>query len=369
MNRLRRSTLLFGAAMSSCLPACGLLSIPSAPADIDPAFNTGDVPTPIMTEGEPGFIDEPLFTSVADKIGHHAATITELSDGELLAAWYSYDGPHELDGSAIYMARRPTADVPWSDPFLHIDREQGDGNPVLYSEGNRVWLFQAVVPQRWSTAHIEMQQSNDNGTSWSAPTIIAGPIGANVRFPPIRLTDGTYLLPAYNDLLLHSLFYTSSDGINWQWRSTLATPQQQAAIQPSVAELNNGDLIAVMRNVGKGELWAARSADKGDAWSPAAPAGFANPDSPAAILRLHSGNLLLVYNDSDTDRRPLVAALSADEGQTWPARRVIIDGDATYSYPTVMQTTAGAIHVVYSFNRDHIRHATFNEAWIAEDMN
>jgi predicted neuraminidase len=336
---------------------------PGPLANITIQFNVGGDPTPVASNGEAVFVSTVIFDSIPGKVGSHAPTITAFPDGELLVAWYSYAGPGELAGSAIYLSRRlPGAD--WEPPVLHVDRPEGDGNPVLYSEGDTVWLFQAVVPGGWSTARIEFQQSADRGRTWSAPRGIDGPLGSNVRYPPVRLADRTLLLPAYDDLLTRALFFESSEGDRWSLRSILTTARPHQCLQPALVALRDGRLLAVMRNSGRGWLWVTASDDGGRTWAPAADSGFPNPASAADFLRLASGNLVLVYNDSDTVRRPLSVAISGDEGRTWHRPRVLVDGDGDYAYPAAAQTPDGLIQVVYSHNREHIGHVVLNEAWI-----
>jgi predicted neuraminidase len=327
-------------------------------------FNLDGPPTAVVASGDPVFRTEPVFDRIPGKLGSHAPTITAFPGGELLAAWYSYSGPGELDGSAIYTAGwRPDAGG-WEPPQLHIDRPEGHGNPVLYSAGDDAWLFQAVVPGGWSTAHIEVQRSADRGRTWSVPRVIAGPLGSNVRFPPVRLSDGTLLLPAYDDLLQRSLFFASADGENWTLRSVIATAGPHRSIQPSVAVLEGGRLLSVMRNTGGGWLWVTASDDDGRGWTEPADSGFPNPASPAALLRLTSGDLVLVYNDSNALRRPLSIAVSGDDGATWHPPRVLVDGDGAYAYPSAVQTPDGLIHVVYSHDREWIGYIALNEAWL-----
>jgi predicted neuraminidase len=334
-------------------------------ADIALQFNVGGEPTPIVTSDEPVFLTEPVFDRIAGKTGSHAPTLTVFPDGELLAAWYSYSGPGELAGSAIYTARRPSASSAWEPPALHIDRPEGDGNPVLYSEGDAVWLFQTIVPGGWSTAHIEVQRSFDRGYTWSTPQVLSGALGSNVRFPPVRLADQTLLLPAYDDLFKQSLFFVSTDGNNWDLRSTLATNPPYPNLQPSVTVLESGRLLAVMRNGGGGGwLWVTVSDDGGQSWAAPADSGFPNPGSATALLKLASGHLVLVYNDSDTARHPLSIAISADEGITWYPPRVLVDGAGAYAYPAAVQSPDGRIQIVYSHDRERIQHLTLNEAWI-----
>jgi predicted neuraminidase len=356
MSTWSRAPALLGAI---CLLGCA-----SPFADIDVRFNTGGDPIPVATGADPVFVSAPLFETIPGKIGSHAPTLTAFPDGELLAAWYSYSGPGELDGSAIYLARRTAGANRWETPTLHIDRPQGDGNPVLYSEGDAVWLFQAVVPGGWSTSHIEVQRSSDRGHTWSSPRIVNAPLGANVRFPPVRLGDGKLLLPAYDDLLQRALFLVSADGEAWSRRSILATPPPHQAIQPSAVMLDGGRLLVVLRNTGQGWLWVSASDDGGRSWSAPADSGFPNPAAPAALLRLSNGHLALVFDDSRTARRPLSITISADDGVTWYSARVLVDGLGQYAYPAAVQTPDGRIHIVYSHNRDRIQHLTLNEAWI-----
>jgi hypothetical protein len=90
-----------------------LAGCPGPRADISLQFNAGGPLAPIDPDGDPVFTSEPLFDSMADKVGSHAPTITAFPDGELLVAWYSYSGPGELDGSAIYFARKPSGADRW----------------------------------------------------------------------------------------------------------------------------------------------------------------------------------------------------------------------------------------------------------------
>jgi len=355
---------LTGPGLAVLLAGCAGL-LPPVDGDLVLSFNV-EAGRPLPAAGDPFFQEADLFDAVPGKTGSHAPTIVALDDGELLAAWYSYSGPHELDGSALYTARRPPGGQ-WSDPRLHLDRPGGEGNPVLYAEGDRVWLFQAVTPLRWSSAHIELQCSLDRGRSWTPPRVVSDRLGSNVRFPPVRTPEGVLLLPAYDDLIRQSLFYESTDGESWRLRSWVHTDEPWANGQPSVARLSGGRLLAVMRNFGGGWLWAAASDDDGRSWSRPIDAGFPNPDAPAALLGLGDDQLLLVFNDSPSGRIRLTAALSADGGLSWPHRRVLAEGPGPVAYPAAALAPDGTIHVVWSQQRLTIRHAAFNQAWVVAD--
>jgi predicted neuraminidase len=67
----------------------------------------------------------------------------------------------------------------------------------------------------------------------------------------------------------------------------------------------------------------------------------------------------------------LAAAISDDEGGTWKFQRKLENqADGSYSYPSVIQSKDGKIHVTYSFHlpgdRKSIKHITFKEKWILD---
>lgn len=350
-----------GLALAGCGSAPSVLRAGHA----DLLFNViADSGSPVRTDDEPFFNDAPIFDAIPGRNHSHAATITTFPDGELLAAWYSYVGPDELNGSAIYTARRPAGSDTWDTPTLHIDRYGGDGNPVLYSEGDRVWMFQTFAPFGWNSGHVQIQDSFDRGHTWSRPRELGGPIGSNVRYPPVRTATGKLLLPAYDDWRQRTEFFVSDDGDTWTLEGTVTCNTPYECIQPTVVRLGTGRLLAVMRNVGQRWLWVMASDDDGQTWSTPIDAGFPNPGSATALLRLSDGGLVLVYNDDPYSRRPLAIALSADEGVSWPYRRVLIDGDGKYSYPAAVQTPDGRIHIVYTQDRERIHHIELNTAWI-----
>ena len=82
-------------------------------------------------------------------------------------------------------------------------------------------------------------------------------------------------------------------------------------------------------------------------------------------IRLQNGALLLVYNNSMSDRNPLTVALSEDKDATWPWKRDIAKGKDSFAYPVAIQTRDGLIHVVYTSNqRKVVNHAVFSEEWL-----
>ena len=104
------------------------------------------------------------------------------------------------------------------------------------------------------------------------------------------------------------------------------------------------------------------SHDGGDTWSPGVDTEFPNPNAAVEFIRLKSGALLLIYNNSMGDRTPLRMALSLDGGKSFPYQKNLVEGPGSFSYPTAIQTRDGKIHVTYtSDERTTIRHATLEE--------
>jgi predicted neuraminidase len=55
-------------------------------------------------------------------------------------------------------------------------------------------------------------------------------------------------------------------------------------------------------------------------------------------------------------RTPLSVLVSEDNGATWPQRLDLETGPGEYSYPSVIQTADGCVHVVATHRREQIFH-------------
>jgi predicted neuraminidase len=142
-------------------------------------------------------------------------------------------------------------------------------------------------------------------------------------------------------------------------------------IQPAAVEVEPNHLLAFCRRggdyAGRPDGWLVRteSRDGGRTWSEGANSEFPNPNAAVDFIKLRNGHLLLVFNDSFTNRTPLTVAISTDNAKTFPYRRNIAEGPGDFGYPTAVQTRDEKIHVVYtSDERTVVRHAVFAEAAI-----
>jgi predicted neuraminidase len=307
--------------------------------------------------------------------------MTELQNGDLYLVYYGGAGEYAVE-TAVYGARLKKGTTAWTAPeAIARDPFRSLGNAVIWqAPDDLVWLFYVIrFGKTWSTSRIQAKVSRDQAATWSDAFIITLEEGMMVRNRPIVLNSGDYLLPIYHETGHDtemvgpdstSLFLRYSRGTG-EWKETGRIKSPTGNIQPAVVQLTDTHLIAYCRRGGDyrptktGYIVRAESHDGGTTWSEGRNSGFPNPNSAIEFLELRSGALLLVYNDSMTQRTPLTAALSTDGDKTYPHRRNLADGRNSFAYPIGFQAADGRIHIVYtSDQRTVINHAVFDEAWV-----
>lgn len=347
-----------------------------SPWPAEPAF----VPPPAATASPlPAEFRSELLPTAAPSA--HAATLAQLADGRIAAAWFA----GSKEGAADVAVWFSTLDRDgWSPPRPIAQRNRTSlatlaharklGNPVLYAEGNRLNLwYVSVAIGGWAGSSINHSQSMDGGATWSAPEKLrTSPflnISTLVRTPPLPMADGGLGLPAYHEFIgKHGEWLRfSADG---RILDKARLPQERPALQPAVVALDQRRALAWLRDAGPGpgQIRAEMSGDGGRTWEalPALPLG--NPNSSLAALRLPSGRLLLAGNPGE-GRQGLLLWLSEDEGRTWKQARVAeaaSDADAEFSYPALLLARDGRIHLAWTWRRQGIKHAAFSEAWLLE---
>ena len=87
-----------------------------------------------------------------------------------------------------------------------------------------------------------------------------------------------------------------------------------------------------------------------------------NPDAGTDALTLRDGRHLLVYNPTTRGRSPLNVAVSHDT-ETWENALVLEnEPKSEFSYPAVIQTSDGLVHITYTWKRKLIRHVVVDPA-------
>jgi hypothetical protein len=179
------------------------------------------------------------------------------------------------------------------------------------------------------------------------------------------------------------------------------------------------EALVLLRNAGPEQprlVIGTSTRDAGRSWGPLVRLPLLNPDAALSGVVLPDGRILVALNDVEVERDALSLVVSSDGGVTWrtarqlegqvAARRLPVD-DARYdrtvealaratdarvrdarawvdssrrfmcweprchfefSYPFVVETRRGELHLVYTWNRAFIKHVRFNLAWLDQDL-
>lgn len=315
----------------------------------------------------PGFMASEFIYEQAPFPSCHASTIVETDDG-LVAAWFG--GTHERHPDVgIWVARHDaegwSAPVEVANGVVSESQRYPTWNPVLFQpRDGPLLLFYKVgpTPRDWWGM---LKTSDDGGRTWSAATRLPDGIIGPVKNKPVQRADGTIVCPSsteHEGWRVHFEF-TSDNGQTWRRTPPVNDPDEIRAIQPSILTHGDGRMQALGRTRHSGifEVW---SDDNGETWGEMTTTGLPNPSSGTDAVTLEDGRHLLVYNHNPNykGRSPLNVAISED-GKNWSAALVLEDDpDHQYSYPAVIQTSDGLVHVTYTWRRERIKHAVIDPA-------
>ena len=325
----------------------------------------------------------------------HASTIAETASGALVAAWFGGTAERNAD-VGIWFGRLATERAGtaaaatssrgrWTTPVEVANGVQAAGgryptwNPVLYQppqDGAPLLLFFKVgpsPPEWWGM----VTSSTDDGRTWSEPRRLPDGILGPIKNKPITLPDGSLLAgssieDAPEPPAWRAHFERSEDsGQTWTRTESLAGTTSSGEdfwiIQPTILALGDGELLALFRSK-QSRVAASRSTDGGRTWGPVYATGLLNPDAGVDGVTLADHRHLLVYNHKVRidgawagSRSRLNVALS-DDGAAWDASLMLEDQDGEYSYPAVIQTGDGLVHLTYTHRRTRIRHVVLDPA-------
>ena len=242
-------------------------------------------------------------------------------------------------------------------------------NPVLYQPPGDAptMLFFKVGPspsQWWG----EMMISYDRGRTFVDRKRLPEGIDGPVRCKPLLLPDDTTLLcgssTEYDGWRVHFESIQLVDGLpgtTWKRIGPINDSKEFSAIQPTFLQHADGRLQVLCRTK-QSVIASSFSTDSGQTWSPLVATNLPNPNSGVDAITLADGRHLLVYNPlvSDTDgwgkRGTLSLAVSSD-GTNWTRLADLEqEADAEFSYPAIIQSSDGLLHVTYTFKRQNIKH-------------
>ena len=315
-------------------------------------------------------IDAEFVFETAPFASAHASTIVETKDG-LVAAWFggTREGAPDV---GIWLSRRVSGT--WTPPIEVATGQQPDGvrypcwNPVLFfGQDQALLLFYKVgpSPQAWWGM---LRTSRDDGRTWSEGRRLPDGILGPIKNKPVQLPDGTLLAGSSTESTARPSvwrvhFERSTDaGLTW----TIAVPPGSAdgneieAIQPSILVHPGGKLQAVGRTR-SGRLFETWSTDAGRTWTPIGLTSLPNPNAGIDAVTLRDGRHVIVYNHTTQGRTPLNVSVSRD-GKVWDAALVLESEPGEYSYPAIIQSADGHVHITYTWKRQRIKHVELDPA-------
>jgi len=298
----------------------------------------------------------------------HASTIIQNGKG-LMAAWFGGTAERNPD-VGIWVSRYEEGK--WSKPAEVADGIQHKGkrfpcwNPVLFNTGDEILLFYKVGPSP-STWWGELITSDNKGKTWSIPRRLPEDILGPVKNKPVLLDKGELLCPSSTEdqgWRLHMEF-TSDNGLTWE-RTSALNERSTGAIQPTILKHPGGKLQLLCRST-VSKILTAWSNDNGRTWSSLEPIALPNNNSGIDAVTLKDGRHILIYNHLVKGRYALHAAVSSD-GIEWKAAALLENEKpgTEFSYPAVIQSDDGLVHITYTWNRKQIKHVILDPALVAE---
>ena len=208
--------------------------------------------------------------------------------------------------------------------------------PIILSNGD---ILCGTSAETWNSWSCWLERSCDAGVTWEKHGPICAPCGSDAALPP-AVSHGA--------------------GIR-----SLQPDNFAGVIQPAIWEYAPGRLKMLMRATRRvGTYLPVNLGRHGLYLESGAATELENPNSGLDAVRLTDGRVVVVYNPSQSDRSPLAIALSEDNGETWPYSRFLETEAGEFSYPAIIQSADGILHVTYSCWRNHIQHVTLEPEWI-----
>ena len=377
------------------------LPVPEAPLhqinvsqDVPADLSDGPDPEKPFFKGPRKFVKIPPDSFGPIFSGHnHAPAITECANGDLYALWYTCVGESGRDHAVAASRLRygadewDPADLLWDAPY------RNDHNPTVWFDGKEtLYHFNGLsVAATWGNLALIVRTSKDNGATWSKARFIDPEHG--LRHMPIesvfRTKEGYIILPC--DAVTGgnggtAIWVSRDEGKTWNDPGGTI-----AGIHAGVTQLEDGRLMAL----GRGDSIDDRmpmsiSSNMGKDWQYSASIFPPIVGGQRLVLRrLNEGPLfcasfaqdMTIADESGEELKAsgVFAAISMDDGETWPIRRLVTDdgpernmegfdgrefilskvSSEMSGYMTGCQGVNDVIHLLTSRN-----HYAFNLAWL-----
>jgi len=298
---------------------------------------------------------------------NHEPSITWLKNGDLLAIWFSTVSESGTE-MTVLASRLRAGHNRWdsSSEFFKAKDRNMTGMSLYTDPSGKIYHFNSMGQagiKGWAKLAILMRTSIDNGISWTAPApIVPAFKGRHQVIDGVFRTSGGLLIQPCDANPGASggtaLMISKDNGISWydpgeekpvpQFTDHGKGEGTIAGIHGHAVELKDGSLLAFGRSDNiNGRMPVSISRDMGNTWEYSAsefpPIGGGQR---IVLVRLHEGPILLISftnhpkspgqmafkakNGGTFEGHGMFAALSYDEGKTWPVRKLITPGEGEY---------------------------------------
>ena len=362
------------------------------------------------------------FVSSSPGQAVHAASVVELRDGRLRAVWFSGSREGAADVAVKSAVTNPET-LRWSEESTLYDRQRVQrglwryvkkiGNPVIARapDGSlRLWMVTVSVGG-WAGSSITWARSDDEGATWSDPKrLVTSPflnISTLVKGAPFFYDNGEIGLPVYHEFAskFGEILRISAQG---EVLDKARIPGSQTQLQPVVLVADATHAQVYMRSGHAVAVMASETKDAGKTWSAAHALSWPNPDSALAAAVTANGQQWLALNPGPKNRAVLAllqtglgasfdgvkpwvvesaaspqtrlsmddyerllgeelkaSGVSETQTQAYVAsarRQLCVDKTCSeeFSYPYLLQSRDGYLHMVYTWHRTRIKHVRLN---------
>ena len=351
---------------------------------------------------------------------NHLPCITWCDNGDLLTTWFSctsrkvdkkFSNGERGREMTILASRLRLGSEQWDVPseFYKVPDRNMTGSALINDRRGMLHYFNGVsIAENWNVNNILITKTSvDNGATWS-PTRILNSERGKLPSQPIDSAycadDGRLIIPTdWSEADMRGgatgLWISEDRGKSW-----VVTQKPIEGIHAAVVDFGKGKFMALGRSKARKTMPRSVTSDNGKSWE------YSLTDLPGigggkrcVFRRLKEGPLLLISftkrkkkNNPDSGMKiidaagkertvgGMYAALSFDDGKTWPVRKLVTPGgpereydggawtrtftmDANNSehmgYLAGLQTPDGMFHLISS-----ALHYRFNLAWLKEPM-
>lgn len=259
-------------------------------------------------------------------------SLIRLPSGRLLCAYSNASGHSGTGDGKSCLRASDTDGKTWGAEVTIYDDDTYDANgPSItrLSDGSLIASFHTDERPASPSFRTWVAKSADDGATWGAPIEVVPPSLTDLRSlsaPVIQLANGDLLLSIYG-LQSEASAYTavtmkSSDGgATWGAEVIIAEPGTISYSEPNIVLLDNGTILALIRNKQDNKILTTTSADSGATWGEVTEA-FDGNGSPHVIQL--SDTRLIATNRRVSDNAA-VYRVSEDRGATWGDEVVIHD--------------------------------------------